>query len=188
MTPTIYAILTALAARSIETREHSDRVAEYAVLTGGRLKLNDVDMATIYMAGKCHDVGKIGIPDSILFGVNPLTDEERKIVETHSAIGEQIVLGAGGLFSDRAALAVRQHHERFDGTGYPDGLQGEEISMIGRIVGIVDCFDALVSARTYRPALSKEEALSIMIKDSNHWDPDVLQEFLNVIIDTRSFK
>src|SRR5689334_23361431 len=152
-------------ARSIEARDcfnggHSHRMVSYAVQLGDALGLQEQDLQEIQIACLLHDIGKVAVPDNILLKAGPLDTEEMEIVRQHPVIGERI---CAPLKSLRGILPViRHHHERMDGSGYPDGLIGEGIPMKARILQIADVYDALITDRPYRMALSPEEALQIL--------------------------
>lgn len=152
-------------ARSIEAKDrttagHSERVLQYAVQLGQRLDLTEDDLQALWLASIVHDVGKVAVPDCILFKPSRLTAEEMEIMRQHPVIGENI---CAPLRSFRDALpAIRHHHERMDGSGYPDGLVGEGIPVAARILQVADIYDALTSERPYRRALSPELAFSVM--------------------------
>jgi HD-GYP domain-containing protein (c-di-GMP phosphodiesterase class II) len=130
--------------------------------------------------GYLHDIGKIGVRDSILNKPGPLTTEEYEIVKKHPSIGDSIVSELGLVPEERSI--IRHHHERWDGKGYPDGLAGEQIPMLARIVSVVDAFDAMTSKRAYRDAMSREEALAELKKNSGEqFDPRALEAFLKVV-------
>jgi putative two-component system response regulator len=131
-----------------------------------------------------HDIGKVGIPATILMKPGPLTSAERTIMRTHSEIGWRILAGSHDDVLDTAATVALTHHERIDGSGYPAGLRGEEIPVEGRIAAIGDVFDALTSDRVYRRALRLEQALEIMRSARARWfDPDLLDIFVSFVDD-----
>ena len=145
-------------ARDIFTRGHSDRVSYYSVLLARQLNKPEAYVERIRVAGLFHDIGKIAIADDILMKEGTLTDEEYEVIKTHPDHGAQI-LGAISQFSD-ILPAVRYHHERYDGKGYPCGLKGEEIPEQARIIAVADAFDAMTSTRRYRKSMSLETAVS----------------------------
>jgi putative two-component system response regulator len=144
-----------LLAQTIEARDsytegHCNRLAKYAVVLGRSLDLIDDDLKTLEYGGFLHDIGKIAIPDSVLFKPEALTNAEYDLVKQHTVIGDRL---CGGLRSlGRVRSIVRHHHERLDGSGYPDGLRGDEIPLLAQIMGIVDVYDALATARSYKRA------------------------------------
>ncbi len=177
---TTQALIDALEAKDPYTRGHSDRVASYSVCIGRELKLNETDLKDLYHAAVLHDLGKIGMPDQILHSTDKLTDEEFERVKEHPVLGARLL---GNIPLLKASLpGVRSHHEALNGSGYPDGLSGDEIPMIARIISVADIFDALTSDRTYRKALSPEEALAELesIKGSK-LDPVVVDAFARSI-------
>ena len=133
------------------TRGHSDRVSEFSVLIGKKLGLDEKTLHILKIGGLFHDIGKIGIPDSILLKESKLNDEEYSQIKNHPTIGAHI-LGDAKVFQDIIPI-VKHHHERFDGKGYPSQLAGEDIPFIARIAAVADTFDAMTSKRTYRDAL-----------------------------------
>jgi putative two-component system response regulator len=152
-------------ARSIEAKDslnegHSTRMAEYAVELGENLGLARQALEELRIACLLHDVGKVAVPDSILMKPGRLSPEEMEIVRVHPVVGERICAPLKSL--RRVLPVIRHHHERMDGSGYPDGLRGEQIPLQARIVQIADIYDALVTERPYRMALSSEEALQIL--------------------------
>jgi putative nucleotidyltransferase with HDIG domain len=139
------------------TKRHSEDVARYAVFLAERLGLDEEARHTIHVAGLLHDVGKIGIPDTLLRRPGKLTADQFEIFKQHVALGDAIVRDVPDV--DRVRAGIRFHHERWDGRGYLDGLEGEEIPFIGRLLAVADAFSAMTTTRPYRKALSVEEAL-----------------------------
>jgi len=173
----IYALARAIEAKDKYTQGHTERVSSYARQLGERLKLPSQDLSALYSGGILHDVGKIGIPDSILNKPAKLTEEEFDLIKKHPLIGAQI---CQPLQSVRNVIPIiRHHHEKMDGSGYPDGLKGEEIPLLARIMAIVDVYDALTTERSYRRALSPDESLGILFSeaDKGWWDKELLVEF-----------
>jgi putative two-component system response regulator len=140
----------------LETFRHVDRVAAFSYAIGKDLGFSANRLRDLVMAGQMHDVGKIGLPSYILTKPGKLTDDEWAHIKQHPGKGEDIVLRIRDIAS--IAHVVRHHHERFDGSGYPDGLAGEAIPLEARIISVADTFDALTSQRPYRPALTIEDA------------------------------
>ena len=162
------------------TRGHSDRVSEYSVLLGKYLGLPENDLKTLQVGGLFHDIGKIGIPDSILLKTSRLTDDEYSEIKNHPAIGSHILCNAE-VFKDIIPI-VKHHHERFDGRGYPSKLQGNDIPYLARITAIADTFDAMISKRTYRDALSIDIVKEEFLKNSGtQFDPNLTNVFLNIL-------
>jgi len=186
-------VLASLAeSRDPETGEHLERIRSYCHILAEELRKNspyaewidNVFIEDLYRSSPLHDIGKIGIPDSILLKPGPLTSEEFEIMKHHSIIGAE-ALGntvkntAGTSFLQMAADVARYHHEKFDGKGYPDGLKEQEIPLAARIVALADVYDALTSARVYKSAFRPEIA-KIMIKEERgrHFDPIIVDAFL----------
>jgi len=156
-------------ARSIEaksplTNGHSDRIVDYAMQLGRSLVLTEDDLQDLRIACLLHDVGQVAVPDEILLKPGPLTVEEIKIVRQHPAVGASICTPLKSL--RRIVPGIRHHHERMDGSGYPDGLSGDEIPLMARILQIADIYDALVTDRPYRDALSSEDALGTLRREA----------------------
>ncbi len=174
-------VLCALA-RSIEgkdpyTEGHCERLSAYSVELGKRVGVSPDELTALRRAGIVHDIGKVAIPDSILLKPGKLTAEEYKIVKEHPVAGERI---CAPLKSFTLVLPIiRHHHERMDGSGYPDGLKGKQIPLTARILQIVDVYDALTTVRPYKPALSHDEALEIMGGEvaKGWWDGEIFAEF-----------
>ncbi len=165
--------------RSRETGGHIDRVALGSALLGKLTGQSTRQCELLRMAAPMHDVGKIAIPDAILNKPGKLTDEEMEVMKQHSEIGAHILSQSSRPIFRAAAIIAAEHHERWDGTGYPAGLAGEKIHIYGRIVAIVDCFDALTSDRCYRKAMPLEKALDIMRSErGSHFDPGIFDLFL----------
>jgi hypothetical protein len=153
---TAAAILAAVASRDAYTAEHSHAVVDCAVAVAGELGLDAEATQEVRQVALLHDIGKLAIPDAILAKPGPLSDDERRVMATHSAESERIVAGLPGL--RHLAAAVRAEHERYDGKGYPDGLSGEAIPLASRITLVCDAYHAMVSDRPYRAALTLAEA------------------------------
>jgi PAS domain S-box-containing protein len=178
-------------ARAVETRDpdtggHIDRIGELAKILAERLGLDAEKVEMIRVSSPMHDVGKIGIADSVLLKPAKLTPEERETMEQHTQIGHDILIGSHNEMLDMAARIAVTHHERVDGSGYPNGLKGDEIPLEGRIVAVADVFDALTSDRVYRKAFDFERAIQMMREGrGTHFDPHVLDVLLS---DLASFR
>ncbi|MBI2402521.1 MAG: HD-GYP domain-containing protein [Gemmatimonadetes bacterium] len=174
----VASLIEAVGAKDPYTRWHSRRVGRYARAIARGLGLSPHDQADVALAGELHDVGKIGVPDELLHKTGPLTREERCRVLDHTVIGERIQ--APLLVDQPAVLAgVRWHHEWMDGSGYPDGLQGLDIPLIPRILAVADAFDAMTSARPYRPPLARKVALAELRQGVGaQFDPECVRAFL----------
>lgn len=186
-------VLASLAeSRDPETGEHLERIRSYCYILAEELKNNgpytelidDQFVEDLYRASPLHDIGKIGIPDCILLKPGSLTDEEFEIMRQHSVIGAEAfrktVRGAAATsFMEMAADITRYHHERFDGSGYPDGLKGQDIPLSARILALADVYDALTSSRVYKPAFRSEVAYTMICQErGKHFDPVVVDAFV----------
>jgi putative two-component system response regulator len=163
------------------TEGHCDRLSKYSVAMAERLGLPEDMRVALRRGGLVHDIGKLGVPEHILLKPGPLTPEERKIMEQHTIMGERI---CAPLRSFRNVLPIiRHHHEKWDGSGYPDGLKGEQIPLTARILQITDIYDALTTDRPYRQALPPQEAFAILRKEVERgwWDVSILDEFEAVV-------
>lgn len=176
---TIEMLRTVVESRDSDTKGHSERVSDLAAAIAAHMGFDGKDLDRIRTAGLFHDVGKIGVPDSILLKNGPLTDEEFLSIKLHPSEGERI-LSAYSEFDDLIAM-VRSHHERFDGRGYPDGKKGEEICIGARIMTVADSFDAMVSNRAYRKGLGFDVAVSELLRNSgSQFDPKVVDAFISL--------
>lgn len=173
----ICAINQLLDLRDLNTGVHSTRLAEWALHVARDLGLQENLLGDIETAALLHDIGKIGVPDSILNKPAKLTDHEYDVMKKHPEYGWAVLKQVPGM--ERASLIVLHHHEGFDGKGYPAGLQGSEIPMGSRIVSVIDAFDAMVSCRPYRNGLPFEEAERRLLQAAGtQFDPAVVQSFL----------
>lgn len=167
-------------AKDTYTKGHSDRVSEFAVLIGEKMGLSESELKTLKIGGLFHDIGKIGIPDSILLKDAKLTNDEYSEIKHHPSIGAHILSNAT-IFADIIPV-VKYHHERFDGRGYPENLQGENIPLLARIVAVADSFDAMSSRRTYRNSLEIETIINEIRNNSGtQFDPQVANVFLDIL-------
>jgi putative nucleotidyltransferase with HDIG domain len=177
---TIRSLASAIDARDPYTRGHSQRVAALAVEIGRELGLPAEALLALEYGGVLHDIGKIGMPDAILAKVTPLTEAERELAKVHPRIGADIVTGVS--FLAAAAPAIRSHHERWDGTGYPDRLAGDGIPLVARIVNAADTWDACTSDRPYQRALGSAQTLAIMARlRGSQLDPAVHDALVAVV-------
>jgi putative nucleotidyltransferase with HDIG domain len=158
------------------TYGHCERVAEYGVAVARELGMDDDQQTTIRLGAYLHDVGKVRIPHEILNKAGKLTPEEFTVIQMHPVWGLELL--ATVEFPWDIKPIIRSHHEKYDGTGYPDRLKGDEIPVNAQIIGIVDVYDALTTTRSYRPAMSNAEALAVIEKSRGWWRPDVYQAFL----------
>ena len=167
-------------AKDTYTRGHSDRVSEYSVLIGKKLGLSDEDINNLKIGGLFHDIGKIGVPDSILLKNAKLTDDEYSEIKNHPSIGAHILSNAT-IFKD-ALPVVKHHHERYDGNGYPGKLKGEDIPYLARIAAVADSFDAMTSRRTYRGSMDLDFVKAEFQKcKGTQFDPSCADAFLDIL-------
>jgi putative two-component system response regulator len=176
---TICALNQMLDLKDLNTGVHSTRLAEWAVRVGQELGLDESRLADIEVAALLHDAGKVGVPDSILKKPGPLDADEWRVMRMHPEFSWAVLRLVPGLES--ASLYALHHHEKFDGSGYPSGLTGDEIPIGARIVSVIDAFDAMVASRPYKEGLPLEEALARLVKDSGrHFDPAVVEHFIPI--------
>jgi putative two-component system response regulator len=173
----LFSLALSIEAKDPYTEGHCDRLSKYSVALAEKLGLPDELLVAVRRGGLIHDIGKLAVPESILLKPGPLTPEERKIMEQHTVAGERI---CAPLRSFRNVLPIiRHHHEKSDGSGYPDGLKGQQIPLTARILQITDVYDALTTDRPYRKALAVEKALEIMRAEVKRgwWDGNLLDKF-----------
>ncbi len=166
--------------RDKTTGNHLTRMARYSALIAQRLGLGAETCHVIEIAAPMHDIGKIGIPDSILLKEGPLTAAETEVMRTHPRIGYDILKGSPSKYLSMGAIIALGHHEKFDGTGYPNGLHGEDIPVVARVVAVADVFDALVSERPYKHAWSATEGIDFLKgQRGRHFDPKCIDAFVS---------
>ncbi len=183
---TLFRLAVAAEYKDTDTAAHIRRISDYSEIVAKAMGLPPDEVEIIKFASPMHDVGKIGIPDNILFKPGPLTKDEYEEMKKHTLMGADIFKGTQSRYLEAAGMVALTHHEKFDGSGYPRGLRGEEIHIFGRIVALVDAFDALVSERCYKKAIPVDEVLRILERDiGRHFDPKVYQVFLTVLDDIR---
>lgn len=187
---TTFALSNLAEMRDLETGEHLERIRKYSILTAqiykysaNETKISNLFLRDLYDSSILHDIGKVGIPDMILLKPGPLTPEETEIMKTHTTIAYNALKSASMNLGDNPFLNMAMdiilfHHERWDGTGYPIGLKGEEIPLSARLVMISDIYDALTSKRPYKEAFSHEKAVEIMKKQANYFDPVLFKIFI----------
>ncbi len=167
----------AIDAKDPYTYGHSERVARMASLVGRRMGLPESTVNDLYLSGLLHDVGKIGVPESVLSKPGRLTDEEFRQIQAHPVIGDKILAGIRQF--DLVRPGVRSHHERWDGRGYPDRLAGDAIPLLGRVLAVADTCDAMLSARPYRAAMNPRQVEAELLKGRGvQWDPRAVDGFL----------
>ncbi|MDX6703764.1 MAG: hypothetical protein QOF26_3990 [Baekduia sp.] len=176
---TVRALCNAVEARDAYTGKHAERVAAYGMEIARALDAPFSDDPEVEFGFLLHDVGKVAVPDSILWKPEPLTTEERTLMERHPLVGWEILREID--FLGEAKLVVRHHHERWDGTGYPDRLAGDVIPLAARVFAVADVLDALTTLRPYRPPSTLDVARE-MIRDTSgtHFDPEVVDAFLGI--------
>jgi len=176
----LFGLAVAVEQRDRHTAGHCERLAWVAVAMGVAMGLARASLLALYRGGYLHDVGKVGIPDSILFKPGKLTAEEWIVMRSHAARGEEICRPMKSLAP--VLPIIRHHHERWDGSGYPDGLRGSQIPLLARVLQIADIYDALTSPRPYKPAFADTQALRIIQQETEcGWrDPELVQLFLRL--------
>jgi putative nucleotidyltransferase with HDIG domain len=176
---TVRALSNAVEARDAHTGKHAERVTRFAIEIGRELGLTTPDTPEVEFGFLLHDVGKLAIPDAILFKPGPLTSEERALMSRHTIVGAEIMRDIE--FLAEASKVVRSHHERWDGNGYPDRLAGEQIPLNARVFAVADVFDALTTNRPYRVALSFGQARAMIEEQSErHFDSRVVDAFRRI--------
>lgn len=176
---TLYAFVNAVEARDLYTRQHSNRVTGISLLIGKQLGCSSEELDILNFAGHLHDIGKIGIRDDILLKPGRLTDEEFEKIKQHPAIGANILEHMG--MWDKERQIIRCHHERFDGNGYPDGLEGNQIPLLARILSVADVYDAMASDRAYRKRMEEQIILKVIHEGAgSQFDPSVVSAFDDV--------
>jgi putative two-component system response regulator len=179
----LFSLANAVEAKDAYTQGHTHRVSALAVNLGKRMALREKDIEALHLGGILHDIGKIGIPDEVLNKPGRLTADEWEIIKTHPEIGyricEPLKATIGG-----ALEVIRHHHERLDGSGYPDGLKGEAISMVARIMSVVDIYDAIATDRPYRTSMTREEAVAILRESvtGNLLDGNVVENLVDLVL------
>jgi len=182
-------LLAAQEYRHDETGAHVRRIGLYSEIIARRLGYPEEGAEMLRLGAPMHDIGKIGIPDHILAKAGPLTPEEREIMKTHTTIGARILDAPSSPLLYMARDIALNHHERWDGSGYPSGLRGPDIPEAARIVSVLDCYDALVHDRVYRPALPEDQALATMSEGrGTQFDPELFDVFLDCLDELRSVR
>jgi len=175
---TIQRLALAAEYKDEDTASHIRRIGDYCAILGRGLSLTPGEVEMLALSSPMHDVGKIGTPDSILFKQAKLTNKEFEIIKQHTIIGGRILAGSSSELLQAGETIALSHHEKWDGSGYPEGLAKEKIPLFGRICAVSDVFDALTSARPYKEAFSNERAFTILRKESgDHFDPKIVEVF-----------
>jgi putative two-component system response regulator len=183
----LFALARMVEAKDGTTGDHCTRLSFISVSFGQRLGLGKRELNALYRGGVLHDIGKLGIPDEVLLKNGPLTDDEWKLMRQHTVIGARL---CSGLRSMRETVPIiRYHHERWDGSGYPDGLSGDSIPLLARIFQIVDIYDALANERPYKKALAQDEIIRILEEETaKGWrDPELVREFIYMMKDSPEY-
>lgn len=177
----LFALARMVEAKDEHTGDHCSRLSHTSVVFGSELGLNEEQLDALRKGGVLHDIGKLGIPDSILLKKGSLSDEEWVLMKEHTVIGARLCSGLKSMAS--TVPIIRSHHERYDGSGYPDGLKGEDIPLLARIFQIVDIYDALKSERPYKKPFSLEKIISIFEEEMEKgWrDPVLIAKFLDIL-------
>jgi putative two-component system response regulator len=177
---TIYRLSAAAEYRDPETSHHLTRISHYCKIIAKHLGLPDDVQELLFDASPMHDIGKLGIPDAILLKPGKLTDEEREVMKEHPAIGADILGHSDSELMKMGASISMSHHEKYDGSGYPNGLRGDAIPIEGRIIALADVFDALASKRVYKEAWPIDKILQTILEDTgSHFDPTVVKAFFD---------
>jgi len=176
---TLYEFVHTIEARDPYTKQHSSRVSGYAVTMAEAMGCSPEEIEKLNISGNLHDIGKIGVPDSILLKKDQLTTDEYEVIKKHPVIGDNIIRRLG-MWTDEQRI-IRHHHERHDGAGYPDHLRGEEIPFLSRILSVADTFDALTSDRSYRKRMADDVAVRVIEENrGSQFEADVAQVFLHL--------
>ena len=182
--PIIQELVKKLCARDIDTGKHSKRLSGFAELTATKLGINVLDAQVVFWSGMLHDIGKTEIPDAVLHEPGPLSQAQWAIMRRHPQIGAEIILRSTNL--PQVASLVLSHHEKWDGSGYPYGLKGEDIPLGARILSVTDSYCAMIDDRVYRPARSHLKALAELQRWTGiYYDPHVLRAFLSLFDDSK---
>ncbi|MDQ6423191.1 HD-GYP domain-containing protein [Paenibacillus sp. LHD-117] len=186
ISPSVKELVFATEAKDAYTAGHNYRVALYALKLGEELGLSLSQLRAIAQGGLVHDIGKLAIPDGILNKPGKLTDEERVVIETHPVSGYDMCKRLGFMLEELAV--IRSHHEKWNGSGYPDKLAGEDIPLVARITAVADVYDALTSSRSYRKAMTHEEAMDILLRESGrHFDPRCIAAWEKLVKEQQQF-
>ncbi len=179
---TIQLLGRAVEYRDNETGLHIIRISQISALLGKVMGMNEQECDLLFNASPMHDIGKIGVPDNILFKRGQLNDEEWEVMKLHATMGAEMLSGYNSKLLETAHTIALNHHEKWDGSGYPNGLKGQEIPLVGRIVAIADVFDALTSERKYKSAWTIDETVALLKKESGkHFDPDLVDHFIALL-------
>jgi HD-GYP domain-containing protein (c-di-GMP phosphodiesterase class II) len=183
----IEALLRTLEAKDLKLRRHSERVSKFAVHLAGQMQLSDDERDRLHYGGLLHDIGNLGIPDTILLKPSGLTQMEFEEMKLHPVIGQQIIKPLQN--GEALRPMIRSHHEKLDGSGYPDGLTGDEIPTLVRVLSVVDVYDSLRSERAYRKAFDHQAALEILHQEAARgwWDAVVVEGLTSMDVPESEF-
>lgn len=174
--------MIALRERDERTSAHCSRVVGLAIELGKRRGLSEPEVELLRLSAEFHDIGKIGIPDNVLLKPGKLSHDEREIVKNHAAIGQRIVLEIDVPNIQTVGLAVRHHHERYDGGGYPDGLVGDDIPLLSRIIAMADTYDSMAEGRTYSKTMSHRQIMQVLDRErGRQHDASLFPDFESII-------
>ena len=183
MEETVRGWLRILYLRDRETEDHTQRVAEITLQIARRLGISEQELVHIRYGALLHDIGKVAVPDKILFKPGPLTEEEWQTMKRHPIVAMELLESI--TYLGPALAILRSHHEKWDGSGYPDGLAGEAIPLVARIFALADVYDALTTERPYRGAWPQVDALDYILKQSgSHFDPSIAPVFIDMMLET----
>jgi HD-GYP domain-containing protein (c-di-GMP phosphodiesterase class II) len=178
----VRALTTALNERDSYTNDHCDRVCRLALQLGQCFGMQGQGLRELTLAARFHDIGKIGIPDAVLLKPGRLDEQEMAVMRSHAVRGERVFLATGRDDASQIGRLIRHHHEAFDGSGYPDGLAGEQIQLGARILAVVDGFDAMTTTRPYRQPLALDTTVAILQQEAgNRLDPQVVAAFVELL-------
>jgi putative two-component system response regulator len=185
---TIFRLARLVEFRDEETGHHLHRMSSFCEILARRVGLSEQRAELVRLSSQLHDVGKVAVPDAILLKPGKLSVEEFEVMKGHAETGFQMLADSTSEVVQLGATIARSHHERWDGSGYPQGLAGEAIPLEGRIAALADVFDALTSDRVYRPAFPLQSAVEIMCEEQGHFDPRILHEFHGALPDLQAIR
>jgi HD-GYP domain-containing protein (c-di-GMP phosphodiesterase class II) len=173
-------LAAAIDAKSHYTRGHTESVVQYSLLLADALNLTDEDKKNLQLASLLHNIGTVSIPDRLLNKPTPLSPEEVKIIQSHPKLAQMLIKQCAQM--DTVLPAILYHHEHYDGKGYPNGLKGEEIPFLARVLGIVEAYEAMISVRPYRPKLTPQQAMDELRRNAGtQFDPHIVKIFVDLL-------
>ena len=186
---TIFRLAVAAEYKDKDTAQHIRRMSHYSAALARHMGWDDSEVELVLYSSPMHDVGKIGIADAILLKPGRLTDEERTVMQDHTTIGGRIMAGSESELLRMSEVVAMTHHEKWDGSGYPNKIKGTDIPKVGRVVAVADVFDALSSRRVYKGAIDLDESLGIIQKDAGtHFDPECVSAFSEIMDQVRKIR